>query len=93
MVQAVAAALELASANAPVLIVLDDLQWADSSSLSLLRHLFGSGGHLGCLIVGTYRPSDLGPGHPLGVRWQISIASRRCTGSTSVAWETTRSSN
>ena len=67
VVQAVAAALELASANAPVLIVLDDLQWADSSSLSLLRHLFGSGGHLGCLIVGTYRPSDLGPGHPLGV--------------------------
>ena len=67
LVQAVAAALELASANAPVLIVLDDLQWADSSSLSLLRHLLGTGGHMGCLIVGTYRPSDLGPGHPLAV--------------------------
>ena len=67
LVQAVAAALELATANAPILIVLDDLQWADSSSLWLLRHLVGAGGHLGCLIVGTYRPSDLGPGHPLGV--------------------------
>ena len=67
LVQAVAAILELTSANAPVLIVLDDLQWADSSSLSLLRHLFGTGGQLGCMIVGTYRPSDLGPGHPLAV--------------------------
>ncbi len=67
LVQAVAGVLELASAGAPVLIVLDDLQWADSSSLSLLRHLFGTVGHLGCLIIGTYRPSDLGPGHPLAV--------------------------
>jgi class 3 adenylate cyclase len=65
LVQAVAAALELIGANAQVLIVLDDLQWADSSSLSLLRQLFAVGGHLGCLIIGTYRPSDLGPGHPL----------------------------
>ena len=67
LVQAVAGALELASASGPVMIVLDDLQWADTSSLSLLRHLFGAGGHLECLIVGTYRPSDLGPGHPLAV--------------------------
>ncbi len=67
LVQAVAAVLELTSAGAPVLMILDDLQWADSSSLSLLRHLFGTGGQLECLIVGTYRPSDLGPGHSLAV--------------------------
>lgn len=43
----------------PILLVLDDLQWADMGSISLLFHL----GHrlTGCriLIVGAYRPEEL----------------------------------
>jgi len=54
----------------PLILVLDDLQWADSGTLSLLFHL---GRHLAghrILIVGAYRPADLSLGrhgqrHPL----------------------------
>ena len=59
----------LAQQNALVLI-LDDLQWADAGSISLLFHLGRRlTGHR-ILIVGTYRPTDIFPGrdgrrHPL----------------------------
>ena len=62
---AVAALLARASADAPVLIVLDDLHWAEKSSLSLLRHLVGARVPLRVLIVATYRDSDVGRNHPL----------------------------
>ena len=78
LVQAVAAVLELASAETPVFIVLDDLQWADSSSLSLLRHLFGTGSNLKCLIVGTFRPESIWVrAIPWSRCWRICIVSRR----------------
>ncbi len=54
----------------PLILVLDDLQWADSGTLSLLFHLGRRlAGHR-ILIVGAYRPADLAPGrdgerHPL----------------------------
>jgi DNA-binding SARP family transcriptional activator len=53
-----------------LILVLDDLQWADSGSLSLLFHLGRRlAGHR-ILIVSAYRPADLAPGpsgerHPL----------------------------
>ncbi len=43
----------------PLLIGLDDLQWADASSASLLFHLGRRIGNAPILIVGTYRPEDL----------------------------------
>ncbi len=53
----------------PLLLILEDLHWADAGSLSLLLHL---GTHLAAeriLIVGAYRPaslpSDAGGLHPL----------------------------
>jgi DNA-binding SARP family transcriptional activator/predicted ATPase len=58
------------SRQAPLVLVLDDLQWADAGSIDLLFHL---GRHLkGCrvLIVGAYRPEEVAIGrqgsrHPL----------------------------
>ena len=49
----------------PVVLVLDDLQWVDSASLQLIRHLVMTleGGAL--LIIGTYRSSELPATHPL----------------------------
>jgi DNA-binding SARP family transcriptional activator len=45
----------------PLLLALDDLQWADAGSVSLLFHLVrqisGAGGRL--LIVGSYRPEEI----------------------------------
>jgi DNA-binding SARP family transcriptional activator/tetratricopeptide (TPR) repeat protein len=49
----------------PVLLVLEDLHWADKPSLLLLRHLIASTDPRRLLVVGTYRPTDLAAEHPL----------------------------
>jgi len=49
----------------PILLLLDDLQWATKATLLLLKHLVRSGDPMGLLMIGTYRDSDIGRGHPL----------------------------
>jgi DNA-binding CsgD family transcriptional regulator len=68
--------------TAPVLVVLDDLQWADSASLDLLLHLafFARQGRL--FVLGTYRDLDLDPRQPLS---QLLPVLRREAGTTFVA--------
>jgi predicted ATPase/transcriptional regulator with XRE-family HTH domain len=54
--------LRMLAARHPLLLLLDDLQWADSASINLLFHL---GRRLsGCriLILGAYRPSEVALG-------------------------------
>jgi DNA-binding SARP family transcriptional activator/tetratricopeptide (TPR) repeat protein len=53
------------SVDVPVLLVLEDLHWADAASLSLLRYLVASADSQRLLVVGTYRTSDLAADHPL----------------------------
>ena len=62
---AAAGLLEGAAAQEPIVLVLDDLQWADGPTLSLLRHVVSAGSSMRMLIVGTYRDSDLAREHPL----------------------------
>src|SRR5205807_3698317 len=52
---AVAAWLAEVSAEAPVLVVVDDLQWAAKPTLLLLRHVLRSAETLRLLVVATYR--------------------------------------
>ena len=62
------AATEFAAAVAavsPLVLVLDDLHWADKPTLLLLHHLFRAPGDIGLLVVGTYRDTDLDRRHPL----------------------------
>ncbi|MEH2261906.1 trifunctional serine/threonine-protein kinase/ATP-binding protein/sensor histidine kinase [Nostoc sp.] len=47
----------------PLVMFLDDLQWADSASLKLIQLLMADTGHL--LIVGAYRDNEVNPAHPL----------------------------
>jgi tetratricopeptide (TPR) repeat protein len=63
---AVAGLLEAAGEAGPLLLILDDLHWADTSTLSLLRHVATRATAIPALIVGTYRDTDLGRDHPLG---------------------------
>jgi hypothetical protein len=56
--EAVAALLGEMSATVPVLIVLDDLQWADRPTLLLLRHLARSPHNRRVSILGAYRAVD-----------------------------------
>ncbi|MBW4720021.1 helix-turn-helix transcriptional regulator [Saccharothrix obliqua] len=49
----------------PVLLVLEDLHWADASTRHLLSFLFSRLRSQRLLVVGTYRSDDLHRGHPL----------------------------
>ena len=62
---AVLGILAAACEERPVVLVLDDLQWADVASLQLLRHLVKEADPLQLLILGTYRDTELSPAHPL----------------------------
>ena len=48
----------------PVVLVLDDLHWADKPTLLLLRHLVRTA-PMRLLVVGPYRDTDLDRTHPL----------------------------
>ena len=54
-----------ASDERPLVVFLDDLQWADPASLRLLADLAIHPSTRGLLLVGAYRDSDVGPTHPL----------------------------
>ncbi|MGH9037986.1 MAG: ATP-binding protein, partial [Acidimicrobiia bacterium] len=62
---AVASWLAAVSAEAPVLLVLDDLHWAAKPTLLLLRHVLRFAEPLRLLVVATYRDTELGRRHPL----------------------------
>ncbi|MBN1955420.1 MAG: tetratricopeptide repeat protein [Anaerolineae bacterium] len=54
-----------ATSRRPWLLIFDDLQWADPSSLEMLRCLGRYLSQTAVLVVGTYRDIDLEPGHAL----------------------------
>ena len=49
----------------PLLLVLDDLHWADESSLSLLRFVASGIDETRLLVIGTYQDVEFEPAHPL----------------------------
>jgi class 3 adenylate cyclase/tetratricopeptide (TPR) repeat protein len=62
---AVAAWLAAVGAEEPLLLVLDDLQWAAKPTLLLLRHVARAPNSKRFLVLGTYRDTELGHDHPL----------------------------
>jgi tetratricopeptide (TPR) repeat protein len=62
---AIAGLLEQAGEHEPLLLILDDLHWADAPTLSLLRHVVSAGSTMRVMVLGTYRDSDLSREHPL----------------------------
>jgi predicted ATPase len=73
--------LQQAAADNPVLLLLDDLHWADRGSIELLFHLAQRLATLRVLITGTYRPEELAAGrrgdpphsHPGSQRTQVPL--------------------
>ena len=65
MFGAVVAVVRRLAAHGPVLMIVDDLHWADRSSLLLARHVAKEPRLGAVLMVGTFRDSELQPGHPL----------------------------
>ncbi len=62
--QAMSALLASAADAAPLLLVLDDMQWADASSVHLLDELMRRGGALAALVVVAFRDTDVEPDSP-----------------------------
>ncbi len=49
----------------PVLMVLDDMHWADSVAIELFGQMARAAGDCHLLLIATYRDVELGPSHPL----------------------------
>ena len=62
----VSALLKRLSQRQPLVLVLDDLHWADEASLRLLGFFARALAELRVLVVATYRDVELRRGHPLG---------------------------
>jgi class 3 adenylate cyclase len=59
LMEAVVALLAHAATDRTVMLVLDDLHWADAATIGLLRHVARSGRPASLVIVATYRHSEL----------------------------------
>ncbi len=53
------------SRSSGLVLVLDDLHWAEKPTLLLLRHIVQSIDPMRLLVIGTYRDTDLDRSHPL----------------------------
>ena len=58
--EAISAVVRGVASTAPLVVVLDDLQWADPASIRVLCFVASAVRDVGCLLVGTYRPDELG---------------------------------
>jgi class 3 adenylate cyclase len=77
------------SQDDPVVLVLDDLQWADSGSLALLRHLTATDPLTRVLVLGTFRDSEVSRSpdlrDTLGTLWRHQGVSRLELGGLDIA--------
>ena len=65
LLDAVAQFFITASQRAPIVLVLDDLHWADRGTVSMLAHLSHFVGASSMLVLGAYRDAEVDPKHPL----------------------------
>lgn len=68
----------------PVVIFLDDLQWADEVSLEVINALVTDSELRGLLFIGCYRENEVGSDHPL-TNHLISIHCSRSTSVTAIS--------
>lgn len=64
VIGAAAALLEQLAGEAPLLVVLDDLQWADAASLRLLRYVVDNA-TWPIVLLGLFRGDEVDPNHPI----------------------------
>lgn len=55
----------LATPERPLVVFIDDLQWADLASLQILEALAIATRAASLLVLGAYRDNEVGPGHPV----------------------------
>ncbi len=75
MLRELAEAVDALSAEEPLVLVLEDLHWSDSSTIDLLARVAGRREAARLLVVATYRPADVAANaHPLrGVKQELQL--------------------
>src|SRR6185369_16881218 len=74
LLDGVHALVEAAGAHQPLLLVVEDLHWADQSTRDLISFLFGRGFEAPVALIGSYRSDDIHRRHPL--RRQVAVWAR-----------------
>src|SRR3954470_24741313 len=59
------ALVELIRVHAPLVFVLDDLQWVDQSTMTAISYIQRRCGDASVVILGGFRPDGIGPDHPI----------------------------
>src|SRR4051812_3964857 len=59
------ALIELIRKHAPLVLVLDDLQWADASTMTAISYIQRRCAEAPVIILGGFRPDGVGPDHPI----------------------------
>src|SRR5215469_5454160 len=75
--ETVAGALRKLCAESPLLVVLDDLHWADAASLLLLRFVATELADARLLVLGTYRDVEMRQGAGAGMLPELARAGER----------------
>lgn len=70
-------ALEALSQDDPLLLIFDDIHWADDSTLDLIAALARRRTRARLMLLASFRPDDLPPEHPLRLLQQDLATSRR----------------
>jgi predicted ATPase/DNA-binding winged helix-turn-helix (wHTH) protein len=72
-------ALEVLTAEMPLVLILEDLHWSDYSTLDLVSYLATHRQAAQMMLIGTYRPVDLVlSGHPLKAVKSELLAKQQC---------------
>jgi predicted ATPase len=79
MLREIGNALEALTDSEPLLLILEDLQWSDYSTLDLISFLAKQRQSAHLLVLGTYRTAELiASGHPLNAIKQELLAKQQC---------------
>ncbi|HEY4368677.1 MAG TPA: AAA family ATPase [Steroidobacteraceae bacterium] len=79
MLREMGEALESITADHPVLLIFEDLQWVDDSTVDLISALARRKAPARFMLVATFRPLDLEPpGHPMRSLMRDLLAHRLC---------------
>jgi len=75
---AITAYLELLTAARPLVLVVEDLHWADPATLALFTHVAGRASGMSLVLLATFRDSEAEPGSAFARAQAELIRSRTC---------------
>jgi DNA-binding winged helix-turn-helix (wHTH) protein/tetratricopeptide (TPR) repeat protein len=79
MLREIGNALEALTDSLPLILILEDLQWSDYSTLDLISFVAKQRESAHLLVIGTYRTADLiASGHPLNAIKQELVVKQQC---------------